>query len=115
MVSVTLSHGSVDVNSLAAQGLSEQRSERGTSLCSLPPVAWGVLEGVPALLMVQAPAAMGAGGGLGQSSGELGRQSALGSELKDSLLCLNISPPCLPITALEVIPLRFCPFIHSFT
>ena len=63
VVPVTVSHGSVDVNSLAAQGLPEQRSERGTSLCSLPPVAWGVLEGVPALLMVLAPAAMGDGGG----------------------------------------------------
>lgn len=63
VVPVTVSHASVDVNSLAAQGLPEQRSEGGTSLCSLPPVAWDVLEGVPALLMVQAPAAMEAGGG----------------------------------------------------
>ena len=62
VVPVTVSHGSVDINSLAAQGLPKQGSEGGTSLCSLPPVAWGVLEGVPALLMAQAPTAMGAGG-----------------------------------------------------
>ena len=61
-VPVTVSHGSVDINSLAAQRLPEQGSEGGTSLCSLPPVAWGVLEGVPALLMAQAPTVMGAGG-----------------------------------------------------
>ena len=62
VVPVTVLHGSVDINSLAAQRLPEQGSEGGTSLCSLPPIARGVLEGVPALLMAQAPTAMGAGG-----------------------------------------------------
>lgn len=62
MVSVTVSLGSVVANSLAAQGLPEQGSDGGISLWPLPPVGWGVLEGVPALLVALVSSGMGAGG-----------------------------------------------------
>ena len=62
MVSATVSLGSVVANNLAAQGLPEQASDGGISLRPLPPVGWGVLEGVPALLIAPVPSGMGAGG-----------------------------------------------------